>query len=176
MSRTNGARHNMSGEHWTKMIRHTMQEPAWRALSTTAQALYPWLKFEWRGPDANNNGRISLSVRQAAAALGVGRDTAAEGFRDLQRKGFIVQVKSACLGFEGASKAPEYELTELKMPGADKDGRKLYRQWTSENEFPVAAAGANNPAGANGRRKAKPCHDFRDGPVMKIVTKRAAAS
>jgi len=44
------------GEHWTKLIRTTMEEPAYSALSTAAQALYPWLKLEWHGPDANNNG------------------------------------------------------------------------------------------------------------------------
>ena len=54
------------GEHFAKMFRHIMEEPAWRALPSTAQALYPWLKLEWRGPDADNNGSIRLSVRQAA--------------------------------------------------------------------------------------------------------------
>lgn len=158
------------GEHFTKLIRHTMEEPAWRALSSTAQALYPWLKLEWRGPDANNNGRISLSVRQAAAAMGVRPDTAAEGFRDLQRKGFIVQTRPASLGIEGAAKSPTYELTELKMPGAEKDGRKLYRNWQEGHDFPITSSSANNPAGNNGRRKIKPRHDFRDGPVLKTVT------
>lgn len=157
-------------EHYTKVIRVTMEEPAWRALSSSAQALYPWLKLEWRGPDANNNGRISLSVRQAAAAMGVRRDTAAEAFRDLQRKGFIVQTKAACLGVEGNAKSSEYELTELKMPGAEKDGRKLYREWRSGHDFPVASSSANNPDGNNGQRKTKPRHAFRDGPVLKTVT------
>jgi hypothetical protein len=164
------------GEHWTKLIRHFMEEPAWRALSPTAQALYPWLKFEWRGPKANNNGRISLSVRQAAAAMGVQPDTAAKAFHDLQRKGFIVQTRPACLGLEGAGKSPEYELTELKMPGSDGDGRKLYREWAPERDFPVASTGANNPAGNNGRSRTKTCHDFRDVPVLKTVTKSRALS
>lgn len=165
-----------TGEHWTKLIRHTMEEPAWRALSSTAQALYPWLKLEWRGPDANNNGKISLSVRQAASKLGVWPDTAAEAFRDLQRKGFIFQTAPAILGVDGAAKSSTYELTELKMPGAEKDGRKLYREWSPGNDFPVPSSAANNPAGRNGRSKTKACHDFRDGPVMKIVTKAGGLS
>ena len=53
-------------EHFTKLIRVTMETPAWRALSSTAQALYPWLKLEWRGPQNNNNGRISLAVSTAS--------------------------------------------------------------------------------------------------------------
>lgn len=167
-----------TGEHWTKMLRHTMETPAWQALSTTAQALYPWLKLEWRGPDANNNGSIQLSTRQAAARVGVGTDTAAEAFRDLQRKGFIVQTEPAYLGVEGAAKSPSYELTEIKMPGAEKDGRKLYLQWARGRDYPVQRSTANNPHGRNGRDvpKTKPRHENHDGPNMKIVTKREALS
>lgn len=157
-----------SSEHFTKMLRHTMEEPAWRALSSTAQALYPWVKFEWRGPEANNNGKIRLSARQAAAKMGVTKDTAAEGFKDLQRKGFIVQTEPACLGVEGEAKSPAYEITELKMPGAEKDGRKLYRDWEQGKDFPVQAPTSNNPVGANGRKNTR--HRNHDGPVLKTMT------
>ncbi len=144
-------RSRTASEQFAKLLLQTMEEPAWRALSTAAQALYPWLKLEWHGPKANNNGRISLSVRQAAELMGVARDTAAEAFRDLQRKGFIVQTQAVCLGVDGAAKAPAYELTELTMPGAERDGRKLYREWRPGAEFPVVAWSANNPTGRNGR-------------------------
>lgn len=157
------------------MIRHTMEEPAWRALSSTAQALYPWLKMEWRGPDANNNGKIRLSVRQAAAKLGVTPDTASRAFHDLQAKGFIVLTELPCLGTEGAAKSPAYEITELKMPGAVGDGRKLYHGWRKGNDFPVNLTASNNPHGSNGR-KLKSRHAFRDGPVMEMMTKRRVAS
>ena len=63
-------------EHFAQMIRNTMSTEAWRALSPCAQALYPWLKLEWHGPRSNNNGRISLSVRQAAERMGVSINTA----------------------------------------------------------------------------------------------------
>lgn len=159
-------------EHWTKMIRTTMETSAWRALSSTAQALYPWLKMEWKGPDANNNGKIRLSTRQAGERLGVRPDTAAEAFRDLQRKGFIVQTEAACLGVEGSAKSPAYEITELKMPGSEGDGRKLYRDWRPGTDFPVSATSPNNPRGRNGR-KTKPCHENRDRTVTKTVTNNA---
>ncbi len=152
-------------EHWTKMLRHTMQEPAWRALSTTAQALYPWLKFEWRGPNANNNGRIRLSVRQAAERLGVDRKTAARAFHELQAKGFIVITEHARLGIEGAACSPAYEITELKMPGSDRiDGRKLYRDWKPGRDFPVHKTSPNNPRGVNGKKRA--------GTVVKFKPKK----
>lgn len=157
-------------EHWTQMIRSAMEEPAWRALPTVAQALYPWLKLEWHGKDCNNNGKIQLSLRQAAERLGVTPDTAGRAFHELQRKGWIVQTQAACLGIEGAAKSPAYELTELKMPGSDTShGRKLYQQWREGHDFPVAEVMANNPQGRNGKRT-KPCHANHDEPVMKTVT------
>jgi hypothetical protein len=126
-----------------------METPAWRALSTTAQALYPWIKLEWRGLEYNNNGKIRLSVRQAAARMGVNIKTAARAFLELQGKGFIVQTEFAYLGIAGAARSPAYEITELKMPGAEGDGRKLYRDWKPGSDFPVHVSHANNPLGKN---------------------------
>ena len=71
---------------FTKLILVYMQYPAWCALSPNAQALYQWLKMECKGPKANNNGKISLSVRQAAKCVGVSNDTAAKAFHELQAK------------------------------------------------------------------------------------------
>ncbi|MBZ9806156.1 MULTISPECIES: hypothetical protein [unclassified Mesorhizobium] len=103
--------------------------------------------------------------------MGCASDTAAEAFRDLQRKGFLFQTEPACLGLEGAAKSPSYEITDIKMPGTDKqqDGRKLYREWHPAREFPVQGPRANNPTGSNGPRKTQPHHGFRDGPVLKTV-------
>lgn len=163
-------------EHFTKMIRPTMQTPAWRALSPVAQALYPWLKFEWRGPKANNNGKIRLSVRQAAERVGVSLNTAARAFRELQAKGFIVVTQRACLGIDGAAKAPAFELTELKLPGTEQiGGRKLYRDWRPGYDFLVITATVNNPTGRNGR-KAKPCLKSDDGTVIDMMTNHRNAS
>ena len=79
-------------------IRSTMEEPAWKALPSRAQALYPWLKLQWKGPRHNNNGRVMLSVRCAAQRLGCNKDTAAKAFHDLQAKGFIHVTRAARLG------------------------------------------------------------------------------
>jgi hypothetical protein len=142
-------------DHFTKMIRVTMETSAWRALSSTAQALYPWLKLEWRGPANNNNGRISLAVSTAARLLGVKPDTAARAFRDLQAKGFLVMTKPACLGIGGAAAAPWFELTEIALPHAEKpEGRKLYREWREDKDFTVNKAQPHNPRGIN--RKQNP--------------------
>ena len=140
-------------EHFTKMVRNMMQTDAWRALSPTAQALYPWIKFEWHGPKANNNGKIKLSVRQAADCLGCGKNAASRAFRDLQAKGFIVQTKAACLGTGGEATSPQYEITEISMPMLEKGqhGRCLYRSWKPGYDFPVHRSQPNNPRGTNGQ-------------------------
>ncbi len=145
-------RNEKRAEHWTKMVRPTMQTDAWRALSSTAQALYPWLKFEWHGPKANNNGKLRLSVRQAAECLGCTRNTAARAFADLQAKGFIVQTEGAHLGAAGDAQSPSYEITEIALP-ASNTGRRLYRDWQKDHDFPVKTAMTNNPAGVNGARE-----------------------
>ncbi len=160
---------NRPPEHFTKLVRYMMEEPAWRALSTSAQSLYPWAKLEWRGAKFNNNGKIRLSVRQAAKRMGVSLNTACRAFHDLQAKGFIVITEHARLGLDGEAKSPAYEITELKMPGSDKpDGRKLYREWREGHDFSIFKAIANNPKGRNG--KTKPCRQNEDSTVIKMKT------
>ncbi|GGL58449.1 hypothetical protein [Wenxinia marina] len=150
-----------------------MELPAWRALSTAAQALYPWLRLEWHGAEYNNNGSIRLSVRQAADRLGVGRAAAARAFHDLQAKGWIVVVEPASLGVEGEARAPAYELTEIALPHAGNTGpRRLYRTWSTGNDFTVVRSPANNPTGRNGKSR----HRNRDGPVPKTMTKTSTLS
>lgn len=142
-----------SGEHFARMTREFMNTPAWRSLSSTAQALYPWLKLEWKGPRSNNNGKISLSVRQAAKRLGVTRNTAARALHDLQAKGFVVVTQKASLGIEGEGNAPRFELTEISLPhGESNQGRRLYKEWRSGKDFPVQKTSTNNPSGRNGKK------------------------
>ncbi|AVW93548.1 hypothetical protein DA792_19585 [Celeribacter baekdonensis] len=151
-----------TSEHFTKLLRNTMQTPAWRALSPKAQALYPWFKLEWHGPNMNNNGAIRFSVRQAAQALGVSsNDTAAKAIHELQAKGFLVVREMARLGTSGAARSTAFEITELSMPhSGDATGRKLYLEWSKHNDFPVYKMPANNPKGRNGKQN----------PILKIVT------
>jgi len=145
-------RNERGAEHFTKMLRNTMETEAWRALGSVAQALYVWIKLEWRGPQANNNGKIRLSVRQAAEKLGVTRNTAARAFHDLQAKGFLVVCEAAQLGLAAEAKSPAFEITELPLPHATKpDGQKLYLQWRPGKDFPVQKAAIHNPTGRKGR-------------------------
>lgn len=163
-------KNDQRAEQFTKMIRNTMESPAWRALSTTAQALYPWIKLEWKGPQANNNGRISLPVREAAERLGCSKDAAARAFHDLQAKGFLFLREHGRMGLEGKGAPPIYEVTELALPGSGSNsGRKLYLDWQPGHDFAVRAHSAVNPTGRNGKIKSR--HQNRDDTVIKMMTK-----
>ena len=129
---------------------------------------YVWIKLEWSGPTANNNGRIALSVRQAAARLGISINTSAKAFRDLQGKGFLHMTEEGSLGFSGAAKSPLYEITELPLPGDRQDGRKLYRNWREGHDFRAEPMRSNNPKGRNGKTKSRLKNE--DVPVSKIAT------
>lgn len=156
------------GEHFAKLPRALMAEPAWRALGSAAQALYPHLLLEWRGPDHNNNGQIRLSVRQAAEQMGCARNTANAAFHELEAKGFLVKTKLPCLGLEGKGKCPEYEITALPMPASGTNqGKLLYKDWREGRDFPVQKIRTNNPEGRNGKARLRK----RDKPVLKVVTK-----
>jgi hypothetical protein len=140
-------------DHGTYMRRELMAEPAFRAMSAKAQVLYFWLKLEWKGSHYNNNGKIRLSLRQAATRLGIGINAAGIAFRELQAKGFIVVTQMGALGVEGEARGPSYEITEISLPTDEKPvPRMLYRQWREGQDFPVAHHNANNPTGRNGRR------------------------
>ena len=152
-NRPNNTGRNDTSDHFTKLFRPTMETAAWCALSTTAQALYPWLKLEWKGPKYNRNGQIQLSVKQAANKLGISVNTANRAFHDLQAKGFIVITEKGALGVAGQGKSPKYELTEIAMPhSGEHSGRKLYVQWTEGNDFPIQKHNANNRCGTNGNK------------------------
>lgn len=156
-------------EHFARLPRRIMETPAWRALSPNAQALYPWFLLEWKGTDFNNNGKIRMSVRQAARALGVTPDTAARAIRDLQAKGFVAMKEPACLGIEGAGKSPAFELTDIPLPGSGKpEGRKAFNEWRPGQELSVPKVASNNPEGRNGR--AKPRHEKQHTSVTIVRT------
>ena len=159
--------------HFARLDRHMMESAAWRSLSTSAQALFPWLLLEWHGPDHNQNGTLRLSVRQASERLGIGVNAAARAFHDLQRMGFIVVTEPARLGVTGQAKGPGFEITTVALPHL-KAPRALFKSWQPGADFPVQLARANNPGGRNGKTKSH--HHNGDGSVVKLKTPTRKAS
>ena len=139
---------NPSGKY-APMPLSVMDTPAWRALSSAAQALYPWLVMEFKGEQFNNNGKIRLSVRQAALKMGVSKDTAARAFYDLQAKGFIKVKKGGSLGISGMGKCPEYEITGRTLPENGRKANDDFKEWTEGKDFEIFRHAVKNHKGKN---------------------------
>src|SRR5262245_46445011 len=96
-------------ERFVRLTHDMMECQAWRSLDGNARAIYIELAKLYFG---TNNGRIGFSVRQAAHAINVSKDTAARAVRHLQERGFIVATAKGC--FDGKRQATRWRLTELK--------------------------------------------------------------
>jgi hypothetical protein len=81
-------------------------------MSAHARVVYMALKARYSFK-ARNNGRLYLSVRQAAKETGFNKDMGARCLRELAYYGFIVMTNPGCLGVDGKGKAPHWRLTEL---------------------------------------------------------------
>lgn len=168
MSNKSGQKFNPQ-EKWTQIHLATMDNPAWRALSPMAQALFPWLRLEFKGPKANNNGRLQLSQRDAARKMGVKKaETIGKAFHDLQAKGFVKVHQCAALGIEGKGKSFQFEITDLAMPGPRNRPSYLFKEWEEGKDFAVSRAAISNPSG----RSDKNSHpSVRGTPVPDMETK-----
>ena len=98
---------------------------AWATLPPGPRALYIELKRRYTG---SNNGRISLSHRDAAKALNVHRNTVGPWFKELEARGFIVMVQGHYLGPSGIGKTSHWLLTELASDDM-KAPSKAFASW-----------------------------------------------
>jgi hypothetical protein len=124
------------GGQFVPLLYQTLDCPAWRDLSATARLVYIDLKRKGR---PETNGQVFLSIRDAAEAIGISRNTVQTGFRDLQSHGFIVATTLGHLGAAGQGKATTWRLTELAAPGSPRP-TKEYLQWSPGVDFEVQKA------------------------------------
>jgi hypothetical protein len=122
MSRTlrNGRRkgdlHHVRIHDWER------ESPAWRALSGNAVKLLIAVRGRYFG---SNNGAIALGVREAAAELGMGIDTAARAFRELEALGFIRCARESVFGRRKMTR--EWTLTDV--PLGNQPATKDFIRW-----------------------------------------------
>jgi DNA-binding transcriptional MocR family regulator len=122
-----------------------MQSKAWRSLDGNARAIYVELAMLYNG---NNNGRIGLSVRQAAAAIHVSKDTAARAMSRLQDRGFIVAIIKG--RFLHKRHATRWRLTEFKCDLTGKPASRDFETWTSADILPLRHGGESAEKGTDG--------------------------
>lgn len=89
-----------------------LKSEAWRNLSGSAVRVYLELHTRYNG---GNNGSITLSYAEAAAALGLGKATVQRAYKELVEHGFLALENE---GNWYHRKAHEWRLTTKPMQGA----------------------------------------------------------
>jgi hypothetical protein len=135
-----------------------LESPAYRALSCGARCLLIELLRLWNG---SNNGKLFLSIREAAKLVGCANDTAAKLFDELMAKGFIKLNERGWFSSQGGL-ASTWIITDcpiLAQPHAIPPTRE-YLQWNGTDfELPKRTARSGSiskkPVLVNGTAKQK---------------------
>ena len=109
-----------------------LESSAYQSLSPGGRALL--IEFRWRYNGDTN--RIHMSVRSAAKALGVGKDTARRAIAELLDRGFIRLLRKGRFTVrEGPRDASEYALTNERI--GDEAAPKDFMRWRPQNHGAV---------------------------------------
>jgi hypothetical protein len=106
-----------------------LDAPAWHVMEPTARLLWIALRRKLRN-DGLNNGKIWVSCRDGAKAIGVNRKTIGYRFAELQHYGFLRKTSEGFLGVEGHGNAPHYRFTDLAH--GTHPATRDYEKWDGE--------------------------------------------
>jgi hypothetical protein len=101
-----------------------------------ARALYLEMAKRYNG---SNNGRISYSVREGAAALHVSKGSVKNWLDVLQERGFIICTRRGAFSLKVTRDASEWRLTEYNCDTPAQHATKDFMRWTppeQENTAP----------------------------------------
>ena len=110
-----------STERFVKLTYPLIESAAWRWLRPISQAVYIELRRRYNGL---NNGRISLSLSEAAHILKASKSSISTALKQLDRHGFIKLIKKSY--FTGRM-ASEYALTDVHLDGCPPT--REWRRW-----------------------------------------------
>src|SRR5438045_2908038 len=90
------------GRHppFVMLTKSTMATPAWRAMSCGARVLYIELRSRLSN-NYRNNGKVYLSDRDAAEAIGVTPGTVVKYYGEGMHFGFLRKTSGGFLGLDG---------------------------------------------------------------------------
>lgn len=104
-----GTHKGKKGKHTFVMITHTMfDSDAYRDLSTNARCTLHEILRRFNG---YNNGNISISARELAQKLHIGKSTACKNIDELIQKGFIIVTEEAGFNQKTGNRARRFALT-----------------------------------------------------------------
>jgi hypothetical protein len=172
MARKSSRRSDGQGR-FVRLFHWMLQSPAWQSLSPVQRALYLELAQRYTG---FNNGRIGLSARDAAEALGSSKSTVARAFAALVERGFIEQQKRG--HFDRKSRhASEWRLTIENCDVTGALASKAFMKWGRENKTgpsggTVGLSGGTDPLGIRRRTTPKKAHGPSGGTVVPLYRAR----
>jgi hypothetical protein len=142
---------------YIQLRKYILISEAWRELSGNAVKVLVELQRRYKG---DNNGRISMSVTEAAEYCGMARNTAHRALQELQELGFI-----KC-HFKGAYSlkmphASEWELTDKQVKPGCAPSRDFTKWKPPKKQKPVAIIDKHNLNSGN-------VISINDKPVSKI--------
>jgi hypothetical protein len=118
-----------------------LKSEAWKSLSPNARALYVEIVTRYNG---SNNGRIGFSVRDAADALHVGKNTASAALKELQERCFLVVTKRSAFSLK-TKMATEWRLTEFPCDITNAVASREFMRWSPEKQNTVPNTGPTVP-------------------------------
>ena len=111
------------------MIKSTMATPAWRAMLPGARLLYIEL-CGCLSNDYRNNGRVFLSDRDAAKAIGATPGSVVRWYAEAEHYGFLRKTSEGFLGADGRGIAARYRVTEF--PYGTRLATRDFERWNGE--------------------------------------------
>ena len=114
---------------WTAIRWEVTDSAAWKQMSMGARMLYIEL-IKPLSFNRDNNGKIFLATRKAAAELGASQRIVCVWFRELEHFGFIVQTEPGT-----AMRAARWRITDAgwgKLDGKSIEPTKDYLKWSGE--------------------------------------------
>lgn len=110
-----------------KIDRYVLKTDAWKSLTPADKAVYLILLDRFKG---NNNGDISLSIREAAEHANIAKATAGKAFKNLEKKGFIKKR------FEGSFSQKKRLSSEYELTHEGYNGRAPTKEFTRYEAIP----------------------------------------
>ena len=108
-------------ERFIKLTYPLIESEAWRWLRPISKAVYIELRRRYNGL---NNGKISLSLSEAAYILKASKSSISKALNQLEAHGFIKLIKK---GYFTGRMASEYALTDEQLDGYSPT--REWRQW-----------------------------------------------
>ena len=135
------------------LIKTTSATPAWRAMGHGARSLYTALRGNLRN-DYANNGKVFLSCRLAAKAIGASKNSIYVWYAELEHYGFLRKTGEGFLGVDGRGIAARYRFTEF--PHGTHPPTRDFEKWDgtpfvyaprrrARNQNPVPRIGTPRP-------------------------------